>query len=72
MIIGIEFSRTKTEEGKTFIRIAPYTQNVDKMKVGIATFLVFAVTFLATWSSLVGAEPTDNSHIKPWTSYTGR
>jgi len=72
MIIGIEFSRTKTEEGKTFVRVAPYLQNVDKMKVGIATFFIFAVTFLFTWSTLVNAEPADNSHIKPWTSYTGR
>lgn len=72
MVIGIEFNRTKTEEGKTFYRVAPYLHNVDKMKVGIATFLIFAVTFLATWSSLVGAEPVDNSHIKPWTSYNSR
>lgn len=72
MIIGIEFSRTKTEEGKTFVRVAPYIQNVDKMKVGLATFLIVAVTFLFTWNTLVNAEPTNNSHIKPWTSYNGR
>ena len=72
MIIGIEFSHTKTEEGKTFIRVAPYLHNVDKMKVGIVAFLIFAVTFLFTWSTFVNAEPVDNSHIKPWVSYGGR
>ena len=72
MVIGIEFNRTKTEEGKTFYRVAPYIQNVDKMKVGVVAFLIFAVTFLFTWSTLVNATPQDNSHIKPWVSYTGR
>lgn len=72
MVIGIEFSRTKTEEGKTFVRVAPYLQNVDKMKVGVAAFLIVAVTFLLTWGTLVNAEPADNSHIKPWTSYNVR
>jgi|APGre2960657404_1045060.scaffolds.fasta_scaffold51853_4 hypothetical protein len=72
MIIGIELNRTKTEEGKTFYRIAPYIHNVDKMKVGVVAFLIFAATFLFTWSTLVNAEPIDNSHIKPWTSYNGR
>lgn len=72
MIIGIEFNRTKTEEGKTFYRVAPYIHNVDKTKVAVTAFFIFAVTFLFTWSTLVNAEPTDNSHIKPWTSYTGR
>jgi hypothetical protein len=72
MIIGIEFSRTKTEEGKTFVRVAPYVHNVDKIKVGAVAFIIFAVTFLFTWSTLVNAEPSDNSHIKPWTSYNGR
>ena len=72
MIIGIELNRTKTEEGKTFYRVAPYIHNVDKMKVGVVAFLIFAVTFLFTWSTLVNAEPQDNSHIKPWVSYTGR
>lgn len=72
MIIGIEFNRTKTEEGKTFYRVAPYVHNVDKMKVGAVAFIIFAVTFLFTWSTLVNAEPSDNSHIKPWVSYTGR
>lgn len=72
MIIGIEFNRTKTEDGKTFYRVAPYTHNVDKMKVGAAAFLIVAVTFLFTWSTLVNAEPADNSHIKPWTSYNSR
>jgi len=69
MIIGIEFSRTKTEEGKTFIRVAPYVQNVDKMKVGVVAFFIVAVTFLFTWSTLVNAEPTDNSHIKPYSTF---
>ena len=72
MIIGIELNRTKTEEGKTFYRVAPYIHNVDKMKVGVVAFLIFALTFLFTWSTLVNAEPSDNSHIKPWTSYNGR
>lgn len=72
MIIGIEFSRTKTEEGKTFIRVAPYLQNVDKMKVGVAAFFIVAVTFLFTWSTLVNASPSDNSHIKPYSTFTGR
>lgn len=72
MVIGIEFNRTKTEEGKTFYRVAPYIQNVDKMKVGVAAFLIVAVTFLFTWSTLVNAETTNNSHIKPYTTYLGR
>lgn len=72
MIIGIEFSRTKTEEGKTFVRVAPYLQNVDKMKVGIAAFFIVAVTFLFTWSTLVNAEPADNSHIKPYSTFSVR
>lgn len=72
MIIGIEFSRTKTEEGKTFVRVAPYLQNVDKMKVGIGLFIIVAVTFLLTWSTLVTATPTDNSHIRPYSSFYSR
>ena len=72
MIIGIELNRTKTEEGKTFYRVAPYIHNVDKMKVGVAAFLIFAVTFLLTWSTLVNATPQDNSHIKPWSTYSSR
>lgn len=72
MIIGMEFNRTKTEEGKTFYRVAPYIHNVDKMKVGVAAFLIFAVTFLFTWSTLVNATPQDNSHIKPWVNYSIR
>lgn len=72
MIIGIEFSRTKTEEGKTFVRVAPYLQNVDKMKVGVAAFFIVAVTFLFTWSTLVNAEPADNSHIKPYSTFSVR
>ena len=72
MIIGIEFSRTKTEEGKTFVRVAPYLQNVDKMKVGVAAFFIVAVTFLFTWSTLVNASPSDNSHIKPYSTFSVR
>lgn len=72
MIIGIEFSHTKTEEGKTFVRVAPYLQNVDKMKVGVAAFFIVAVTFLFTWSTLVNASPSDNSHIKPYSTFSVR
>lgn len=72
MVIGIEFNRNKTEDGKTFYRVAPYIHNVDKMKVGVVAFLIFAATFLVTWSTLTGAEPTNNSHIKPYTTYLGR
>jgi len=72
MIIGIEFSRTKTEEGKTFVRVAPYLQNVDKMKVGVTAFLIVAVTFLFTWITLVNATPSDNSHIKPYSTFNVR
>ena len=72
MVIGNEFNRTKTEEGKTFYRVAPYIHNVDKMKVAVTAFLIFAVTFLFTWGTLVNAEPSDNSHIKPYTTYLGR
>lgn len=72
MVIGIEFNRTKTEEGKTFYRVAPYIHNVDKMKVGVVAFLIVAVTFLFTWSTLVNATPSDNSHIKPYSTFSVR
>lgn len=72
MVIGIEFSRTKTEEGKTFVRVAPYVQNADKLKVGVVAFIIVAVTILLTWNTLVSATPTDNSHIKPYSTYSVR
>lgn len=69
MIIGIEFNRTKTEEGKTFYRVAPYIHNVDKMKVGVTAFIILAAVFLFGWASFMEAKPQNNSHIKSWSSY---
>lgn len=72
MVIGIEFNRIKTPSGKTFYRVAPYLNNVDKLKVGVTAIVILAVGFLVGWSMLVNAQPQDNSHIKPWTSYNAQ
>jgi len=51
MVIGIEFNKMKTTSGKTFFRVAPYLENVDKMKVGVISFIIFSAIFLMSWSS---------------------
>jgi hypothetical protein len=63
MIIGIEFNKVKIgTSNKTFIRVAPYLENVDRMKVGVISFLIFATLFLFTWSSYVNAGLQTNNY----------
>lgn len=71
MVIGIEFNRVKTPSGKTFYRVAPYLNNVSKMKVGIAALLIFTIGFFTAMSAFSKDTPQNTSHIKPWVSYRG-
>ena len=73
MIIGIEFNRVKTENGKAFYRVAPYLNNVSKMKVGVAVLLIVTVGFFAALDTFSKntTQLQDNSHIKPWVGYHG-
>jgi hypothetical protein len=72
MVIGIEFNRVKTPSGKTFYRVAPYLNNVSKMKVGVVALLIFTIGFFSAMSAFSKNTTEDNSHIKPWVSYGGR
>jgi hypothetical protein len=71
MVIGIEFNRVKTPSGKTFYRVAPYLNNVSKMKVGVAALLIFTIGFFGVMSTFSKETSKDNSHIKPWAGYHG-
>jgi len=71
MVIGIEFNRVKTPSGKTFYRVAPYLNNVSKLKVGVAALLIFTIGFFTAMSAFSKDVPQNNSHIKPWVSYNG-
>lgn len=71
MVIGIEFNRVKTPSGKTFYRVAPYLNNVSKMKVGIAALLIFTIGFFSAMSAFSKNKTEDNSHIRPYSSYMG-
>jgi hypothetical protein len=71
MVIGIEFNRVKTPSGKTFYRVAPYLNNVSKMKVGVAAFLIFTIGFFTAMSAFSKDTSNDNSHIRPYSSYMG-
>jgi hypothetical protein len=71
MVIGIEFNRVKTPSGKTFYRVAPYLNNVSKMKVGIAALLIFTIGFFGVMSAFSKETSKDNSHIRPYSSYLG-
>jgi len=71
MVIGIEFNRVKTPSGKTFYRVAPYLDNVNKMKVGIAALLIFTVGFFAALDAFSQNKLQDTSHIKPFSTYMG-
>jgi hypothetical protein len=71
MVIGIEFNRVKTPSGKTFYRVAPYLNNVSKMKVGVAALLIFTIGFFSAMSAFSKNNQQDNSHIKPWVGYHG-
>lgn len=70
MIIGIEFNKVKTPSGKTFYRVAPYLDNVNKTIAGSIAFILVAVGFFVIWGSIAKANNVqDNSHIKPWSTY---
>ena len=71
MVIGIEFNRVKTPSGKTFYRVAPYLNNVSKMKVGIAALLIFTIGFFGVMSAFSKETSKDNSHIRPYSPYLG-
>ena len=71
MVIGIEFNRVKTPSGKTFYRVAPYLNNVSKMKVGVAALLIFTIGFFTAMSAFSKETSKDNSHIRPYSSYLG-
>jgi hypothetical protein len=71
MVIGIEFNRVKTPSGKTFYRVAPYLNNVSKMKVGVAALLIFTIGFFGVMSAFSKDTSKDNSHIRPYSSYLG-
>jgi hypothetical protein len=71
MVIGIEFNRVKTPSGKTFYRVAPYLDNVNKMKVGVAALLIFTIGFFTAMSAFSKDTSNDNSHIRPYSSYMG-
>ena len=71
MVIGIEFNRVKTPSGKTFYRVAPYLDNVSKMKVGVAALLIFTIGFFGVMSAFSKETSKDNSHIRPYSSYLG-
>lgn len=73
MVIGIEFNRVKTPSGKTFYRVAPYLNNVSKMKVGVAALIIFTIGFFSAMSAFSKntTQSQDNSHIKPWVGYHG-
>jgi hypothetical protein len=71
MVIGIEFNRVKTPSGKTFYRVAPYLDNVSKMKVGVTALLIFTIGFFTAMSAFSKDTSNDNSHIRPYSSYMG-
>ncbi len=71
MVIGIEFNRVKTPSGKTFYRVAPYLNNVSKMKVGVAALLIFTIGFFTAMSAFSKDTSNDSSHIRPYSSYMG-
>jgi hypothetical protein len=71
MVIGIEFNRVKTPSGKIFYRVAPYLNNVSKMKVGVAALLIFTIGFFGVMSAFSKETSKDNSHIRPYSSYLG-
>ena len=57
MILGIEFSKTKNEEGKTYIRIAPYiSANTEDGKDKVMAFLIVVtcITMLIYVFNLIG------------------
>ena len=72
MVIGIEFNRVKTPSGKTFYRVAPYLNNVSKLKVGVAVLLIFTIGFFSAMSAFSKSTQKDNSHIRPYSSYYSR
>lgn len=69
MVIGIEFNRVKTPSGKTFYRVAPYLDNVDKLKVGAVALILVTAVVLGTMHYTLKADTTDTSHIKQWNTY---
>ena len=71
MVIGIEFNRVKTENGKTYYRVAPYLENVSKMKADVAALIIFTIGFFTALNEFADNTPKDNSHIKPYSTYIG-
>lgn len=70
MIIGIEFNKVKTPSGKTFYRVAPYLDNINKTIAGAVAIVLFTIAFFAVWGSIAKANGvSDNSHIKQWKTY---
>lgn len=72
MVIGFEFNRIKTEDGKTFYRAAPFLRNANPTKVAAGVVIALAAIILTIVGMNVNAEPQDISHIKPWAAYNGR
>lgn len=71
MVIGFEFNRIKTEDGKTFYRAAPFIRNANPTRVAAGVVIALAIIILTVVGMTVSAEPQGNSHIKPWSTYNG-
>lgn len=72
MVIGFEFNRIKTEDGKTFYRAAPFLRNANPTKVAAGVVIALAALILTIVGMNVNAEPQDNSHIRPYSMYIPR
>lgn len=73
MVIGFEMNRIKTEDGKTFYRAAPFIRNANPTKVAAGVVIVLtAIILTIVGMTANAAEPTDNSHIKPYSTYISR